>query len=189
MSTSAAESVKEPSRPKNAYWLFLEEQRPILSKEVPQGEKALPWVAKVAGEKWKALSADQRLPFEQKAAALKTEYEKQLEEFKASGGQKSGNKPSKRSADKDKTDDAPDGPKRPKNPYMIFLEEIRPILSKEVPEGEKALPWVTKTASERWKNLSEECRRPYEEKAAALKKEYEVQLNEFKANSVTKKME
>merc|ERR1711862_898510 len=73
--------------------------------------------------------------------------------------------------------------------YMAYLDELRPSLTKEVPQGEKQTLWVSKTASERWKALSEEGRRPYEEKSAALKKEYEVQLEEFKVNGgATKKM-
>merc|ERR1711966_592035 len=69
-----------PSRPQNAYWLWLSDNRKALEKEA--GSAVGPVVGKLAGQKWKALSAGAKAPYEKKAAALKAEYEKALEEWK-----------------------------------------------------------------------------------------------------------
>ena len=43
-------------------------------------------VSKAAGDKWKAMSDVQKKPFNDKAAALKKEFEQAMEKFTASGG-------------------------------------------------------------------------------------------------------
>eukprot|EP00448_Togula_jolla_P037387 CAMPEP_0170621706 /NCGR_PEP_ID=MMETSP0224-20130122/28743_1 /TAXON_ID=285029 /ORGANISM="Togula jolla, Strain CCCM 725" /LENGTH=197 /DNA_ID=CAMNT_0010947981 /DNA_START=83 /DNA_END=676 /DNA_ORIENTATION=+ len=69
-----------PSKPQNAYWLYLAENREAITKEAGSATGSV--VGKLAGQKWKALSAAAKAPYEKKAAELKAEYEKALEEFK-----------------------------------------------------------------------------------------------------------
>mmetsp|Transcript_14561 Transcript_14561/g.41412 ORF Transcript_14561/g.41412 Transcript_14561/m.41412 type:complete len:83 (-) Transcript_14561:226-474(-) len=64
--------------------MWLGENRDSLTKEA--GTARGPVVGKLAGEKWKALSAAAKKPFEEKAAVLKAAYDKALSEWKESNG-------------------------------------------------------------------------------------------------------
>merc|ERR1719382_47463 len=77
--------MEEPSKPHNPYWIWLSENREELAKKAGSGKQSV--VGKLAGDKWKALTAAQKAPFEAKAKAAKAAYEKAMEEFKAQGGE------------------------------------------------------------------------------------------------------
>merc|ERR1719330_864145 len=74
----------KPKRPQTAYWLWLCENRAALAKEA--GTTLCPVVAKLGGEKWKALSAKLKAPFEKQAAEKKAEYDKAIKEYKEKKG-------------------------------------------------------------------------------------------------------
>ncbi|CAK0818715.1 unnamed protein product [Prorocentrum cordatum] len=80
----AEKASGKPSRPQNAYWMWLGENREALTKEA--GTARGPVVGKLAGEKWKALPAAAKKPFEDKASVLKAAYDKALAEWKKSSG-------------------------------------------------------------------------------------------------------
>merc|ERR1712176_1669469 len=77
-----------PKKPQSAYWIWLGENRPALMKQV--GGKDVTQVSKLAGEKWKALDAKLKAPFEKKAKDLKDAYDKALKEYKATKGDAAG---------------------------------------------------------------------------------------------------
>merc|ERR1712226_1174646 len=82
-----AKKEKDPNKPKKpqtSYWLWLGENRAALVKEV--GSNDVTKVGKLAGEKWKTLSAAVKAPFEKKAADLKAAYEKAMVEYKKTAG-------------------------------------------------------------------------------------------------------
>merc|ERR1711976_473600 len=61
-----------PKRPVSAFWLWQTENRDALVKEA--GTNKIPVIGKLAGEKWAALSATDKAPFEKRAEACKAEY-------------------------------------------------------------------------------------------------------------------
>ncbi|KAL4897112.1 high mobility group box domain-containing protein [Aspergillus ambiguus] len=65
----------------------------------------------------------------------------------------------------------PNAPKRGLSAYMFFANENREKIREDNPGI--AFGQVGKMLGEKWKALSDEDRRPYEEKAAADKKRYE----------------
>merc|ERR1712232_484795 len=75
------EDQSMPKRPKNAYWLFLADNREKFEKQVPEGIKKGPGTAKIAGEAWKGLSDKERAPYEKQAAKLKDEYQKECAKY------------------------------------------------------------------------------------------------------------
>merc|ERR1711920_111354 len=79
-----AKDPNAPKKPQTAYWLWLGENREKLLKEL--GTRDVTAVSKLAGEKWKALDAKLKVPFEKKAKDLKEAYDKALEEYKATKG-------------------------------------------------------------------------------------------------------
>merc|ERR1719414_358328 len=78
-----AERPDVPKRPKNAYVLFMADNRESFERLVPAGEKKSTGLAKLAGEKWKELSAKERSPYEAKAAEARAAYKKAMEKYKA----------------------------------------------------------------------------------------------------------
>jgi hypothetical protein len=176
---------EQPKRPQNAYWLFLAENREKFEKLLPDGAKKGPGVAKVAGDKWKALTDKDRKPYEDKAAELKANFEKNMAKFVAAGGevqkriQKNSNAESKRQ----KAAKNPNKPKRPQNAYWLFLAENRQDFENLVPEGVKKGPGVAKVAGDKWKALSAEKRKVFDVKAAALREEYIAAMEKYKSEN------
>merc|ERR1719401_2152477 len=80
----AEKDPNKPKKPSTAYWLWLGENRAALLKEV--GGKDVTKVSKLGGERWKALSEKEKVPFEKKAAAARAEYEKAMEEYRKTAG-------------------------------------------------------------------------------------------------------
>lgn len=68
-----------PKRPPAAYWIFASEKREALFEEL--GTKKVAAVAKRTAEIWKEMGADDKMPYEAKAAAAKMEHEKAKEEY------------------------------------------------------------------------------------------------------------
>merc|ERR1719350_2744919 len=78
-----AKDVNRPKKPQTAFWLWLTDNRPALMKECGNDVTK---VAKAGGERWRALSETDKAPFEAKAAALKAEHCKAMEEYKKTMG-------------------------------------------------------------------------------------------------------
>jgi len=74
------------------------------------------------------------------------------------------------------------GPKRPVNGYMRWFIEKRPFLVTYYPDL-KATDLVKK-ASQQWRMLSPEAKRPYDQAAVEARAHYNVQLQQYK-NSLT----
>ena len=163
--------MEQPKRPQTAYWLYFVAHRADIVKEL--GFAKGPTVAKAAGEKWKNLAEVAKKPFEERAAALKIEYEKAVEAFKAQGGVMT-RKP------KDSKGPAPKRPAGAGGGYCVYLAEVREEVAKSLRAGHK-LTDVSKAVGAKWKALTNEERKPYEEKSAAKRQEYEAALAEWKA--------
>mmetsp|Transcript_147681 Transcript_147681/g.383983 ORF Transcript_147681/g.383983 Transcript_147681/m.383983 type:complete len:203 (-) Transcript_147681:156-764(-) len=179
-----AAELQEPTKPQNSYWLWLADNRESIAKEAGSSKGSA--VGKLAGEKWKAMSAAQKKPFEEEAAKRKAAYEKAMEEFKTAGGQ-----PGKRRQEKQEAKNAKAGkkarkearkasgkPSRPQGSYWLFLSENRDAIVKEA--GSAKAPVVAKLAGEKWKALPEAQKKPFEAKAAELKAAYDKALEEWK---------
>jgi len=144
-------------------------------------------VAKYGAEKWKNMEPSQKAPWEKKAADMKTEYEKQLEEFKNQGGvmariskKPKGEAGSKRGSAKAKLKG---GPKKPAGGgYGVYLNEHRKEIVASLPPGHKITD-VSKAAGVKWKTLSAAQKKPYEEKYAKKAAEYKIALEEFKKSA------
>jgi len=175
MSTS-----EQPKKAKTAYFLWLDEHRAAIQKEI--GTSKGSEVSKAAGEKWKAVSPESKKPFEERAAALKSEYEAALQAFKEEGGEvvrKSKKDKKDKKGRKAKKD--PNAPKRPAGgSYGVFLSENRADIVKSLPAGHKMVD-VAKAAGVKFKALPESERKVYEEKYKVKAKEYQEAFAEYKA--------
>merc|ERR1712176_752583 len=79
-----AANANKPKRPASSYWLWLNDNRATITAEV--GGKDVAKVAKVAGERWKALPEKAKTPYEKKAEELRAAYQKEMEEYKKTAG-------------------------------------------------------------------------------------------------------
>jgi len=185
-----AAELEEPRKPQNAYWIWLGESREALAKEAGSGKA--PVIGKLAGDKWKAMSAAARKPFEDRAAKLKSEYEAAMEKFKAGGGQVGKRRLEKKEAKegqqaktarkaKNEAEKASGKPSRPQNAYWMWLGENREALTKEA--GTAKGPVVGKLAGEKWKALPAAVKKPFEDRAAVLKAAYDKALAEWKESN------
>ncbi|XP_022767715.1 high mobility group B protein 1-like isoform X2 [Durio zibethinus] len=76
----AKKDPNKPKRPPSAFFVFLEEFRATFKKENPN-VKAVSAVGKAAGEKWKSMSEEEKVPYGAKAGKRKAEYEKQMKVY------------------------------------------------------------------------------------------------------------
>uniref|UniRef100_A0A8I6GJ73 High mobility group protein B1 pseudogene n=1 Tax=Rattus norvegicus TaxID=10116 RepID=A0A8I6GJ73_RAT len=75
-----------PKRPPSAFFLFCSEYRPKIKGEHPG--LSIGDVVKKLGEMWNNTAADDKQPYEKKAAKLKEKYEKDIAAYRAKGMQR-----------------------------------------------------------------------------------------------------
>ncbi|XP_062219867.1 HMG1/2-like protein [Phragmites australis] len=90
----AAASGK-PKRPPSAFFVFMSEFRQEYQAQHPEN-KSVATVSKAAGEKWRAMSEEEKAPYQDKAGQKKQDYEKSKANF---------NKKESTSSKKAKTED------------------------------------------------------------------------------------
>ncbi|KAJ3289068.1 High mobility group protein 20A [Borealophlyctis nickersoniae] len=109
----AIKDPNAPKQPKTAYILFLMNERKEILKEHP--EAALPDVTKAVAAKWNTLSAEEKQPYidaaaaeKEKYAAVKEKYDDDVKHYKETlGGQEPPQAPAKKRRRKQKEVDAP----------------------------------------------------------------------------------
>jgi len=173
-----AMASEQPKKPLTAFFKYLEEQRPAILKQLGENSKTKGIVAKTGAEQWRALSAADKSPYEEKAAAARVQYEAAVQSFKATGGEMV----RKRKADKD--DEKPkkdkDAPKKPAGGgYGQYLAENRSEIVKSLPAGSNLMMDVAKAAGANWKALSVDAKKPYEEKFVLKMKEFKIAMESY----------
>eukprot|EP00931_Biecheleriopsis_adriatica_P084991 TRINITY_DN5912_c0_g1_i1.p1 TRINITY_DN5912_c0_g1~~TRINITY_DN5912_c0_g1_i1.p1 ORF type:complete len:1229 (-),score=455.15 TRINITY_DN5912_c0_g1_i1:71-3757(-) len=166
-----------PVKPKQAMALYMAENK---------GGGGLADQAKA----WRELGAEGQKKYVDQAKELASKYEEEMKEFQNSAeGKKyirlkaAADKKNKMDAAKEKfLGDAPKQPKSPPGAYQLFVAEKRPSMSGKIGE-------VAKELSNMWKDLSDEDKKPFEEKAAELKAEYDKEMAEYKSSEGYKKWE
>ncbi|CAK0910487.1 unnamed protein product [Prorocentrum cordatum] len=71
-------------------------------------------------------------------------------------------------------------PKKPQTAYWIWLGENRDALTKEA--GTMKGSVVAKLGGEKWKGLSATAKKPFEDRSAKLKADYDTAMEKFKAS-------
>ncbi|KAM0838410.1 hypothetical protein ACQ4PT_039657 [Festuca glaucescens] len=78
----AAAAAGKPKRPPSAFFVFMSEFRQEYQAENP-GNKSVANVSKAAGEKWRAMSDEDKAPYVEKAGQKKKDYEKTKATFES----------------------------------------------------------------------------------------------------------
>jgi len=163
-----------------AFGRFLSEKRGELMKEL--SGKPASAVVKLASERFKALPEAGRAEYEEKYSQAVEQYNKDLEAFKAAGGEmkaiakRKGQKGEDGAAKKAKKD--PDAPKKPAGgAFGRFLAKHRA----EFQEQTKGQPItaIAKLASEKWKQVSEEERGHFQAEFVSAMEAYKAAMKDY----------
>lgn len=163
--TKKKSSVKKA---KTAFLFFSQANRAKLKEE--NASLTFGELGKLLGEKWNALSSEEKKPYEEQAEQDKQraeqERKKEAQEKKDKGEESSDSGEEKKKPVK----------KRGKNAYAFFVAEK----SKEIKQANPSMSFaeVSKKVSEEWKQLSVEQKKPYFDKAEADKARVEKEQQE-----------
>merc|ERR1719265_645146 len=137
---------------------------------------------------WKALSAKQRQPYEQKAKDQKDAYEKYIatEEGKKALGEKKSAQAEARAEKKEKNEkkecraavqaiEKDEALKKPKTAYWLWLGDNRQRIAAMLGSGKGSE--VASKGGEMWGKLSSADKKPYEKKAQEEKEAYEKYIS------------
>ena len=147
---SLAMAMEQPKKPAGgAYGQFLAEKRPELQTQC-KGQP-ITAVTKLASEKFKALSEEDKKIYQEKFVAAKAKYDEDMKAFLEAGGEKKAAKKKGKKDIKKKKD--PEAPKKPAGgAYGCFLAKNRAAFMKEC--SGQPVTAVTKLASAKWKDLT-----------------------------------
>jgi len=181
-------ATEQPKKPMTGFFLFLTEKRASIVSELGDQAKVRGMVSKTGGDKWRAFSVAEKAPFEKKAAAAKADYDKAVAKFKASGGEIVRKRKADKNGKKPKKDK--NAPKKPAGGgYGVYVAEHRAEIVKSLPAGSNKITDVSKKAGERWKALSADQKKPYEDKFHLKQKEYGAAMIAYKIANPEKKDE
>ncbi|XP_021846691.1 high mobility group B protein 13 [Spinacia oleracea] len=195
----------KPKQPMSAFFLYSNERRSGLLGE---GKNILE-ASKIIGEEWKSLSEEQKRPYEEKAKEIKEKYQQEMEVYKQKKEEEAASlkkeedefmkiqkvealqllkkkektdniikktKEIKKKSKEEKVTD-PNKPKRPVSSFFLFSMEERKNLVKE--RSETSYSTVTALISLKWKELSEEEKKGWNDKAAESMAAYKKELEEY----------
>ncbi|PQM42550.1 high mobility group B protein 6-like [Prunus yedoensis var. nudiflora] len=176
----------KPKQPMSAFFLFTNERRAALVAE----SKTVPEIAKITGEEWKNMTDKQKRPYEERAKKNKEKYMQEMEVYKQTKEEEASSlkkeeeelmKLQKHEAlqllkKKEKTENIIK-PKKPASSYILFSKEARKSLLEERPGTNSST--ITALISVKWKELSEEERKPWNDKAAEAMEAYKKELEEY----------
>jgi hypothetical protein len=165
-----------PKKPMTSYMLYMQAQRAAVVAANPSlkfGD-----VSKKISEDWKVLPEDQKKIYEDKAAAEKARYDGQMKSYVPpddAGDDDSDEKRPKKKAKKD-----PNAPKRGQNAYMFFVNDLREKMKNE--NTPMKAPDLAKLAGEKWRTMTSEDKKPFEDKAAADKERADRETAAYKSS-------
>lgn len=168
----APKDENAPKKPLSAYFRFAEEKRKPEREKNPGA--TVGQVMKVIGALWKQLSAEEKEKYDTPAKKAKSTYDKLLAAYKHSGAYAEFQEklhefkifettlPYKKD---------PNMPKKALSAYMIYTNSIREEINKENP-GIKVTD-VMRKCGQKWKELSDDDKAEWTQKAEAKKAEHE----------------
>ncbi|XP_028518114.1 high mobility group protein B1 isoform X1 [Exaiptasia diaphana] len=146
-------------RASSAYIYFSKDFRTKLKEKCEKTGDTIPKVnevAKLAGEEWRKLSAEDKKPFDELARKDRERYQKET--------------------GKNVTKDS-DKPKRNPTAYFIFLSEFRKkMANQKLPDGQK----IPSLAGEKWRTMTDKEKEPYLKEEAKEKAKYEEAMKEYR---------
>eukprot|EP00056_Hartaetosiga_gracilis_P011540 m.175620 g.175620 ORF g.175620 m.175620 type:complete len:228 (+) comp13518_c3_seq13:714-1397(+) len=164
---------KDPNKPKGAltpYMCFSKSVRPAIMKDNPTAKVTI--VAKMIGQKWRQLTDEEKAPYNDLARQDRERYKRDMETYVPTPGYEDSGKRRRRK----KKD--PNAPKKPRSAYFIFAGDRREDIKSQNPDMRVAE--IAKKTGAEWRNLSDDQKKPYFDKAAILKQEYNEAVETYK---------
>jgi len=164
---------KDPNKPKrnmSAFFLYSNANRARIKEEQPG--IAFGEVAKLLSKEFKAITADERVKWDQLAVEDKERYQKEMETYEPPSSD------DEQIVRKKKQKKDPNAPKRNMSAYFLYSQVIRPTIKEEHPTatfGETA-----KLISKRYKALTEDERTKFNKLAAEDKERYQKEMRTYK---------
>merc|ERR1712228_937234 len=177
-----------PKRNQSSYFLFSNERREQIKAENPS--KKLTELSRLIADEWKKKSDDEKKVYADKSAVLKQAYLLRMEEYKktdeyaaytAACDQWKIDKKQWEKADDADSDGEPlkvsmprkpkdeKCPKRPLTSYFLYAKDVRAATKEEFPN--KPITEIAKEISKKWKLLTEEEKKPFNDESIALKEQ------------------
>lgn len=181
----AKKAKKDPDAPKAAkssYMFYSQDKAKSLKIDNPTLKQSE--VFKIVGDAWMALSADEKVTYEEKAAKDKSRYQREMSSYvppigtsSGSGSGKSkaaaGGAGGKRKAPKDSN-----APKKNMSSYFFFTAANRDRVKKDNPG--LSVTEMSREFGLQWNALSKDDKTVYEEQAAADKTRYQRESDEYR---------
>eukprot|EP00758_Cryptobia_borreli_P002969 Tbor_TRINITY_DN3427_c0_g1::TRINITY_DN3427_c0_g1_i1::g.3758::m.3758 len=164
-----------PKAPMTSYFLFLADIRKKIADENPG--MAHKDQTRKAGELYNSLSKEDRDKYDAKAAKDKIRFQKEMDEYKANGGEliKRGSKT--KHGKKEKKERDPNLPKAPLTSYFIFLKEARPKALEALGNSKDVIA-ISKHIKVMWDALTADERAVLDKKASEDKERYKRECEE-----------
>ncbi|XP_012692465.1 high mobility group protein B2a [Clupea harengus] len=163
---------KDPSKPRgktSSYAYFVSTCREEHKKKQPDVPVNFTEFSKKCSERWKLLTAKEKLKFEDLAKSDKVRYEREMKTYVPPKGM---GKPGKRKKD-------PNAPKRPPSAFFVFCADHRPKIKGEHPGI--SIGDIAKKLGVLWSKQTPSDKKPYEAKALKLKEKYEKDVAAYRA--------
>ena len=159
---AAATDGDKVKKPQTSFFLFMNDRRAKFKEDNP--ELSLGQITKGLTDVWKALTDDEKKKYDDLAAKDRERYNKELEA--------QGIKPKPV-----KSKDSDGAPKKAQTAYFLYLGEMREKVKKENPD--MSMCQQSKLIAEKWKALTEDDKKKYQDLSAKDKERYEKQKKEF----------
>jgi len=178
-------SRKDPNKPKgakSAYIFFVESER---AEQENRAGGNLPFseFSKQCGVRWGELNDDQKAPFMEMSRQDRTRYDEEMVSYVppphliVKMGENGSEEETLKKKKKQKKEKDPNAPKKALSAYFIYAGRVRADIRTENPE--MAITQVAQVIGEKWRQLSAEDRKEFEEEAARDKVRYQTQLQQY----------
>ncbi|XP_060939955.1 high mobility group protein B2a [Limanda limanda] len=165
--------AKDPNKPRgktSSYAFFVATCREEHKRKHPGVGVGFAEFSKKCSERWKTVSAKEKVKFEDMAKNDKVRYDREMTTYVPPKGAKKGKK---------KKD--PNAPKRPPSAFFVFCSDHRARIKEENPGI--TIGDIAKKLGELWGTQTSKDKAPHEAKAAKLKEKYEKDVAAYKAKS------
>lgn len=149
------QQLEKPKRAKSSYMLFCDEKRPAVmeaNRAKNGGKVKMPELGKELSQMWSQIGEDEKAKYETMAAELKEKHDEEMKAY----------------VDSTKIEGLM---KRPQSAYFQYINANRAKIQEE--HKITSIGEVAKKATELWKALSDEEKKPYEDQYQKDKAEYE----------------
>jgi len=180
----APKDANAPKKNLSAYFIFTNERRAALKAQYP--EKKLTALTTLMAGEWKAMDADKKKAFQDRAAEQKKEFVAAMDEYKKTENfakhqeaLTAWKQAAKLTADKKagKKPKDPNAPKKPATAYFLFAAGIRKEVSEANPEMK--ITEIAKLIGQKWKETSDAAKKPFQEEAVRLKEAHKERMAEY----------